>query len=284
MIERLRVHANRSNYVRPILAARSKNGSSGYVVLHPGALAIVGGLDFPDCESNACRADTAMLLEDLVECASPEVEIVQAVITQGDLSAAEQSAYEECFRSAGLSQVAELVQIELNTPQLSLPLDSQALTQPIIPLGDGLRLRDANEFHTDEFAAIVELTYTDSLDVPELNGIRSTHHTIEGYAACVSESHLPWWVVINEEQSVGCLLLCPHQSDLIELVYLGLAPLARGKGLGSRILDFVSHWSAARGATRVVAAVDERNSHALQIYEKAGYQEFSRANAWIKAS
>ncbi len=71
MIERLRVHANRSNYVRPILAARSKNGSSGYVVLHPGALAIVGGLDFPDCESNACRADTAMLLEDLVECASP---------------------------------------------------------------------------------------------------------------------------------------------------------------------------------------------------------------------
>ncbi len=88
LIERLKSHVNRSSYLRPILAARSSGGSSGYIVLHPGALAIVGGLDFPDCESTACRADTAMLLEDLVECASLEVEIVQAVLTQGELSAA----------------------------------------------------------------------------------------------------------------------------------------------------------------------------------------------------
>ncbi|MCU0712197.1 MAG: GNAT family N-acetyltransferase [Pirellula sp.] len=284
MIERLRAHVNRSTYSRPILAARSAGGSSGYIVLHPGALAIIGGLDFPDCESNACRADTAMLLEDLVECASPEVEIVQAVITQGELSAAEQSAYEECFRSAGLDDVAELVQVELNSPKVSSSIPLDCNNSSTIQLGDGLTLRDANEYESKEFAKIVEQTYNASLDVPELNGIRSTHNTIEGYASCVQESYLPWWVIEHQQESVGCLLLCPHQNELVELVYLGLVSLARGKGLGVRVLDFVSHWAAVRGATRVVAAVDQRNKHALQIYEKAGYTEFSRANAWIKAS
>lgn len=284
MIERLQSHANRSTYLRPILAARSTGGSSGYIVLHPGALAIIGGLDFPDCESTACRADTAMLLEDLVECASLEVEIVQAVITQGELSAAEQSAYEECFRSAGLNNVAELVQIEFTPPRPTASIALRSSSEPSIQLGDGLMLQDANEFDSDEFARIVEDTYIGSLDVPELNGIRSTHNTIEGYASCVRENHLPWWVVMNAGEPVGCLLLCPHQSELVELVYLGLVAHARGKGLGVRILEFVEHWASERGATRVVAAVDQRNTHALQIYEKAGYVEFSRANAWIKAS
>ncbi len=284
LIERLRSHVKRSTFLRPILAARTAGGSSGYIVLHPGALAIVGGLDFPDCESTACRADTAMLLEDLVECASLEVEIVQAVLTQGELSAAEQSAYEECFQSAGLNLVAELVQIELNSPKPIANLSSILSDNSVITLGDGLTLHDANDFDSSEFAKIVEETYEGSLDVPELNGIRSTHNTIEGYAACVRENHLPWWVVVEEGIPAGCLLLCPHQNELVELVYLGLVTEARGRGLGRRILEFVETWACERGATRIVAAVDQRNHHALQIYEKAGYVEFSRAYAWIKAS
>ena len=284
LIERLKSHASRSAYLRPILAAHSAGGSSGYIVLHPGALAIIGGLDFPDCENSACRADTAMLLEDLVEYASLEVEIIQSVITQGELSAAEQSAYEECFRSAGLNEVAELVQIEFNSPKPTASIASSLSSDTVIQLGDSLTLQDANEFDSDEFAKIVEQTYVGSLDVPELNGIRSTHNTIEGYASCVKESHLPWWVVVDSGEPIGCLLLCPHQNELVELVYLGLVAQARGKGLGRRILEFVEHWASERGATRVVAAVDQRNTHALHIYKKAGYVEFSRANAWIKAS
>lgn len=284
LIERLRLHVARSTYSRPILAARSPGGSSGYIVLHPGALAIVGGLDFPDCESSACRADSAMLLEDLVECASPEVEIIQAVLTQGELSAAEQAAYEECFQSAGLNMVAELVQIELNAPKPIASISVGLSSYCFIPLGNGLSLRDANEFDSSNFAKIVERTYEGSLDVPELNGIRSTHNTIEGYASCVRETYLPWWVIEYEGLPAGCLLLCPHQNDLVELVYLGLISEARGKGLGGRILEFVEAWAREHGATRIVAAVDQRNHHALQIYEKAGYVEFSRAHAWIKAS
>lgn len=284
LIERLKSHVMRSSYLRPILAAKSSGGSSGYVVLHPGALAIVGGLDFPDCESTACRADTAMLLEDLVECASLEVEIVQAVLTQGELSAAEQSAYEECFQSAGLNLVAELVQIELISPKPILSLPENSSGNSAILLGDGLTLHDANEFDSNDFAKIVEETYEGTLDVPELNGIRSTHNTIEGYASCVRESHLPWWVVVENNVPVGCLLLCPHANELVELVYLGLIASARGRGLGGRILEFVETWASQHGASRIVAAVDQRNHHALQIYEKAGYVEFSRANAWIKAS
>jgi GNAT superfamily N-acetyltransferase len=284
LIESLKSHVKRSSYLRPILAARSSGGSSGYIVLHPGALAIVGGLDFPDCESTACRADTAILLEDLVECASLEVEIIQAVLTQGELSASEQSAYEECFQSAGLNLVAELVQIELISPKPILSIPENSSGNSIIPLGDTLILQDANEFDSSDFAKIVEKTYEGTLDVPELNGIRSTHNTIEGYASCVREPHLPWWVVVQEDVPIGCILLCPHQTELVELVYLGLIATARGKGLGGKILEFVETWSNKRGVSRIVAAVDQRNHHALHIYEKAGYVEFSRANAWIKAS
>jgi len=282
LIERLRSHVRRSSYVRPILAARSKGGSSGYIVLHPGALAIIGGLDFPDCESASCRADTAMLLEDLVECASLEVEIVQAVLTHGELSATHSMAYEECFRSAGLYEVAELVQIELNAPGSVPALMSVDVNASNVDLGDGLSLRDANEFEADDFARIVERTYEGSLDVPELNGVRSTHNTIEGYASCVLDPHLPWWVVIDQDDAVGCLMLCPHQNELVELVYFGLTVEARGKGAGAKVLQFVQHWASMRPASRIVAAVDQRNKPALQLYEKGGYVEFSRADAWIK--
>ncbi|XZE19351.1 GNAT family N-acetyltransferase [Pirellulaceae bacterium SH449] len=284
----MKTHAARSHYMRPILAARSSGGSSAYMLLHDGALATIGGLDFPDCDSPKCRADTAMLLEDLLEYAALDIEIVQAVITHGELSPAEKSAYQECFRSAGLERVAELVQMEWNVPELaSSSLVRTAVDQRperAIEIAEGMTLVEANEFDSDDFAEIVEATYTDTLDVPELNGIRSTHNTIEGYAACVLEEHLPWWVVMMDGRAVGCLLLCPHQQELVELVYLGLTPEARGRGIGLSILGFVQEWAIRRGASRIVAAVDSRNHPALQLYEKMAYQEFSRADAWIKAS
>lgn len=288
LIERLKAHAARSRYMRPILAAKSAGGSSAYLLLHDGALATIGGLDFPDCDSPKCRADTAMLLEDLIEYAALDIEIIQAVMTHGELSPAEKSAYEECFRSAGLERVAELVQIEWIAPESTsrskLDPSIHRREDGSIEIADGVILLDANEFEFDDFAEIVESTYTDTLDVPELNGIRSTHNTIEGYAACVQEGHLPWWVVKMDGRAAGCLLLCPHQQELVELVYLGLIPEARGQGIGLSILSFVQDWAVHRGAIRIVAAVDSRNRPALQLYEKAGYQEFSRADAWIKAS
>jgi GNAT superfamily N-acetyltransferase len=63
-----------------------------------------------------------------------------------------------------------------------------------------------------------------------------------------------------------------------------LIPEARGHGIGLSILSFVQYWALDRGSSRIVAAVDSRNRPALQLYEKMGYQEFSRADAWIKAS
>jgi GNAT superfamily N-acetyltransferase len=288
LIERLKTHAARSRYLRPILAAKSSGGSSAYIVLHEGALATIGGLGFPDCDSSTCRADTAMLLEDLIEYAALDTEIVQAVMTHGELSPAEKLAYEECFRSAGLGRVAELVQIEWIAPESEnrskLDLAIHRRDDGSLEIADGVTLLDANQLEFDEFAEIVEATYTDTLDVPELNGIRSTHNTIEGYAACVPEGHLPWWVVKMNGRVAGCLLLCPHQQELVELVYLGLIPEARGHGIGLSILSFVQYWALDRGSSRIVAAVDSRNRPALQLYEKMGYQEFSRADAWIKAS
>ncbi|MHB8177163.1 MAG: GNAT family N-acetyltransferase [Vulcanimicrobiaceae bacterium] len=50
-----------------------------------------------------------------------------------------------------------------------------------------------------------------------------------------------------------------------------VAPFARGRGVGDRLVDAVIEWAAQQRAARVVLAVMESNEHAARLYRRHGF-------------
>ena len=100
----------------------------------------------------------------------------------------------------------------------------------------------SNQTH-DAFAAGIITSYELSLDCPPLNGMRKVEDIVAGHKAAGVFDPNDWFVVLHGNQPIAVLLLSmTHQLDGMELVYLGLSPAARGKGLGNYLMQL------ARGA------------------------------------
>jgi len=61
------------------------------------------------------------------------------------------------------------------------------------------------------------------------------------------------------------------EREACELVYLGLSPAERGRGLGARLVRLAQAAAAARGARRLLLAVDRDNAPAVRLYERTGF-------------
>ena len=75
------------------------------------------------------------------------------------------------------------------------------------------------------------------------------------------------------------------ERDLLEIVYLGVVPEARGQGLGQAIVQFAV--SGARSERRpIVLAVDSRNHVAQRIYSRWGFVELTvqSVHIWQEAA
>ncbi len=115
-------------------------------------------------------------------------------------------------------------------------------------------------------------TYEGSQDCPQLNGVRNTEDTLEGYREQGEFAPDRWFFVQQESRDVGALILTAHSNTgNWELVYMGLVPEARGNGYGQQILEFALWQAGVGGAERLVLAVDEANQYAREMYERAGF-------------
>jgi ribosomal protein S18 acetylase RimI-like enzyme len=96
------------------------------------------------------------------------------------------------------------------------------------------------------------------------------------------DPHL-WFTVRLGGEPHGALLMnpCPDQG-VVELVYLGLSPALRCKGLGSRVLEWGLSRVAHRAERTMMCAVDERNMAARRVYERAGFREFDARVAMVR--
>jgi len=129
----------------------------------------------------------------------------------------------------------------------------------------------------------LEASYIDTLDCPELCGMRSTDDVIDSHRASGQWDPDLWWVLVENGSPRGCMLLSGTPGlDAIELVYLGLAPEARGRGYGRKLLDLGMNSAALRGYGAMTCAVDLRNTPALRLYEQAGFRPFSRRVALVR--
>lgn len=137
----------------------------------------------------------------------------------------------------------------------------------------------------DEPALIEALdrTYLDTLDCPELYGLRATRDIFESHKLTGAFDPGLWWMLDYRGRIEGACLLnpCPEQST-VELVYLGLSPVARGRGLGRRLLALGLEKLAGRRERVVNLAVDERNTPARRVYESLGFRAVTRRAALVK--
>jgi len=281
-----------SPYEDPVLVAhcnRNEGQCVGYAVACEGAIGVLGNVRYQPKDPTIAGSEQEALGEDAWDSMGEVVsqlreqafgrglELVQAILpidrdgwVDTDLSMA--------YELGGLKRIATLVQMECDEAQLwcrEFPPASEVLPIHFEPF-------DAMPW--PQWCDLVERTYCETLDVPELNGVRSISNTLKGYATggyVHADFHRPWWSAWLDGKPVGCLLLTPLSETTCELTYLGLVPEARGHRYSPEIMDFIGRWMVAEKKHRVVLAVDSRNAPAIHLYRGYGFSELQSLQAWI---
>ncbi len=132
------------------------------------------------------------------------------------------------------------------------------------------------------FCTALESTYAQSLDCPELNGLRPTADVLAGHRAAGIFDPKLWLVAMRAGAPVGVLLLARMpQERVLEIVYVGVAQPARGTGVADALLERAVASAGSIGAKRMTLAVDRRNSPALAMYSRWGFKQTGAREAYI---
>jgi len=207
----------------------------------------------------------AMVREALANLRDRGYRIAQALVDP----AAPRPAADDLARG-GLPHVTELVYLGRSTADPLDPLDGR----PLPPL-------DWRPYHTQtdaDFREVLAATYEGSLDMPELEGVRSLDDVLASHRAggrfdprCWQVGHAPG------EPQAAAILLMVDQPDraAMEVSYLGLTPPARGRGLGRAALAHALTLARPR-RDRLELAVDLRNDPAVRLYRAGGFRPYDR--------
>jgi ribosomal protein S18 acetylase RimI-like enzyme len=174
------------------------------------------------------------------------------------------------LRAAGLQYAGDLLYLanDLSGPTLS-------------PRSD-FELEVYRESERERLAAVIERSYEGSLDLPALDRVRSMDEVLEGYRHTGRYRSLFWRLVRREGCDVGCLLLNEHPHRQWELVYMGLAPEARGRRGGLVVATEACRIVQRAGGNRLLLAVDANNEPALRVYSQARFEPCRRSAVYLK--
>lgn len=138
---------------------------------------------------------------------------------------------------------------------------------------------DAN--HAD-FVSVVAASYVGSADCPELTRIRPASDALDSHRATGVFAPENWWIAYLNGELAGCCLLAPlPNTQLIELVYMGVAPAFRGRGLGRALLGHAVRHTRKKPRHSLTLAVDTRNRAARRLYDEFGVAPLARRDAAI---
>jgi ribosomal protein S18 acetylase RimI-like enzyme len=145
------------------------------------------------------------------------------------------------------------------------------------PSARDVRFVSLGSCNEQRFGRLIEQTYIESCDCPGLDDVRSMAEVLAGYRAQGRFSPDDWYIVERNDEEVGALILAEHPAvQNWELVYMGLIPAVRRRGIGQQMVRFALEVVAARGGERLVVAVDSSNEPALLTYQRAGLIEWDR--------
>ena len=186
----------------------------------------------------------------------------------------EHRAVQRAVVESGFEEIAELVYLGR---QVRNPINGR-----ILP--DKYRLWRYDQSTHFRFGRCIERTYVDSLDCPRLNGRRATEDIIDGHKAA-GEFDPELWMLLSDvdDNDLGVLLLNRLQGRAgYELVYIGLTPEARGKGIADCLIRTALNALAAEGGGQIVTACDASNGPARKLYHRHGFAHLYARRALVK--
>lgn len=170
-------------------------------------------------------------------------------------------------------RMAELLYMQMNVHRASAP--------PKPPAGFAIaHYSDANR---PLFEQAILRSYEQSLDCPGLAGLRDIEDIITGHMASGDFDPALWFVATENGDAKAVLLLSRLQhSDAVELVYLGIAPEARRRGLGNYFIQLALATIVKINYRRLTLAVDSLNTPALRLYYTHGLAHAGSRLAYMR--
>ncbi len=138
---------------------------------------------------------------------------------------------------------------------------------------------------TDEatFAAVILRTYIESRDCPALTGVRSMRDVMASHRGAGVFDPLGWYLLEYRQERVGVLITARTPvSGNLDVVYVGLVPEARGKGLGRLCMHRAIQRARDLALSGVTLAVDASNQPACRLYAGMGFSVYSRKDVWFQ--
>ncbi len=140
-----------------------------------------------------------------------------------------------------------------------------------------------NPAQHERLKRVLKQTYVDSLDCPGLDGVRDLEDVLAGYRATGHHEPGHWFFAVEEGVDLGVLLMADHpDSAQAELVYMGVTPPARGRGLGAKLVQQAIRAAGRMGADHLMVAVDKQNEPARRLYLKAGMAAWARRFVYVR--
>ena len=127
-----------------------------------------------------------------------------------------------------------------------------------------------------QLANLIERTYEDSQDFPELQGQRTGDQAIRSHRT-QGKYHPEWWLVIEQNGvAVGILFFAEHtELEQVELIYIGIIKKYRNQGFAKGALAQAIR-KFKREKQSLFLGVDARNLSAVKLYESLGFERISR--------
>ncbi len=183
---------------------------------------------------------------------------------------------EAIFLAGGFRRLAELDYLERPIPRFG------TVTSP--PLTSGVQIEPWRPEERSRLVTLLGRTYENTLDCPGLAGLRRPEDILDGHLASGRPIPGAWHLLRVDGRDAGALLLNRNQEGTtVELVYLGLAPEVRGRGLGRALLTFGLAALDDDPARTIVLAVDRANLPAVGLYRRAGFRFALRRLALVRS-
>lgn len=249
-----------------LLSARQQGRLVGVMltVEQPGRAAmiwppsVIGGVDLNDVADALLRAADERL-------AHRGIQVLQALLDPDD-----QAGARPLIRN-GYARLTELMYLQRDVRAEPLPNSTQ------------LRFVNFDSQREALFESVIEATYAGSLDAPELGAARSVSDAMAGHRAVGDFDPQRWLLALEDSNPVGCLLMAEHaELTAWEVVYLGVVPSVRGRGLGRELTLEALRRARSGGAQRLLLAVDCNNRPACHIYRQLDFEPWDRRSVFLR--
>jgi len=215
-------------------------------------------------------ADPEQVRRDLIRRAAETCRDAGAVLIQALIEESPEQVGGRRFLDAGFQFLAALDYLELKV--------KRAATMPLDTHWDHECYRPETE---QQFARLIPETYEGSLDCPVLDGVRAPEDILASHKACGVFTPEGWVLVRSKGEPAGLVLVNRlAERPVCELVYMGVAPRFRGRGLGTWLVAKAVDTARRLNCRTLTVAVDAGNAPACRLYEKAGFAAVGRRHAY----